>query len=150
MIISSIQLHIENTDSSSSRCRASDVGSALGLTLLLLGLVDRLAGDPPLLQLRRRYQSCGSAHRVQSRLPPVMIVLANDLGVFRDQIKIHLGNPISVSEFYLQYVAHLERYARLGTGYKLIIQRIIIELCAHENLRLGKKGKDHRNEPDEH
>jgi len=41
----------------------------------------------------------------------------------------------------------LERYARLGAGYKLIIQRIIIELGAHEYLRMQKEIE---NVPDEH
>lgn len=36
---------------------------------------------------------------------------------------------------YLQYIADLECNACLGAGYKLVIQRIIIELCTNKNLR---------------
>lgn len=44
---------------------------------------------------------------------------------------IHLANGAPA---YLQYIADLECNACLGAGYKLIIQRIIIELCTNKNL----------------
>lgn len=45
---------------------------------------------------------------------------------------------------YLQYIADLECNARLGAGYKLIIQRIIIELCTNKNLRTKTMKEEER------
>jgi len=56
---------------------------------------------------------------------------------------------VKLHRTYLQYVAHLERYARLGAGYKLIIQRIIIELGAHEYLRVQGRYKINQMSPNQ-
>lgn len=62
-----------------------------------------------------------------------MIVLANDLRVVKSLVKTM--DRYELYAAYLQYIADLECNACLGAGYKLVIQRIIIELCTNKNLR---------------
>lgn len=45
---------------------------------------------------------------------------------------------------YLQYIADLECNACLGAGYKLIVQRIIIELCTNKNLHTKEEKRIER------
>lgn len=82
-------------------------------TLFLFVFLRSHAGDSPLLQFLRRYETRGTGRVVLPRLPPVMIVLA----------------------YYLQYVAGLEGDTGLCAWYKLVLERIVVELGANEYLR---------------
>lgn len=50
----------------------------------------------------------------------------------------------SANGAYLQYIADLECNACLGAGYKLIVQRIIIELCTNKNLHTKEEKRTER------
>lgn len=50
----------------------------------------------------------------------------------------------SANGAYLQYIADLECNACLGAGYKLIVQRIIIELCTNKNLHTKEEKRIER------
>lgn len=87
------------------------------VTLFLLVLLHRHAGDAPLLKLGRGYKTRGTSRVVLSRLPPVMVVLADDL----------------------QDIAGLEGDPGLRARYQLVLQWIIVELCTNENLSVQRK-----------
>lgn len=82
-------------------------------TLLLLVLLHRQTSDPPLLQLGRRYEAGRASGLIPSRLPPMVIIFTN----------------------YLQNIPDPKRNASLCTGYKFVFQRIVVKLCADENLQ---------------
>jgi len=88
-----------------------------GVTLFLLVLLHRHAGDAPFLKLGRGYETRGASRVVLPRLPPVMIVLADDL----------------------QNVAGLEGDPGLRAWYQLVLQWIVVELRTNENLSVQRK-----------
>lgn len=86
------------------------------VTLFLLVLFHCHVSDTSFLKFRRRYQPRGTGRVVLLRLPPIMIVLADDL----------------------QDVAGFERDSGLGARYQLVLQRIIVKLCSNEYLSVQK------------
>lgn len=84
----------------------------LSFTLFLFVLLHRHVGDTPFLEFRRRYQARGTRRVVLLRLPPIVIILADNL----------------------QDVASLERDPGLRARDQLVLQRIVIELRSNENL----------------
>lgn len=87
------------------------------VTLFLLVLFHCHVRDTSFLKFRRRDQPRGSGRVVLLRLPPVMIVLADDL----------------------QDVAGLERDSSLRARYQLVLQRIVVELRSNEYLLAQKR-----------
>lgn len=86
------------------------------VTLFLLVLFHCHVSDTSFLKFRRRYQPRGTGRVILLRLPPIMIVLADDL----------------------QDVAGFERDPGLSARYQLVLQRIIIKLCSNEYLSVQK------------
>lgn len=86
------------------------------VTLFLLVLFHCHVSDTSFLKFRRRDQSRGTGRVILLRLPPIMIVLADDL----------------------QYIAGFKRDSSLCARYQLIFQRIIVELCSNEYLSVQK------------
>lgn len=86
------------------------------VTLFLLVLFHCHVSDTSFLKFRRRNQSRGTGRVILLRLPPIMIVLADDL----------------------QYIAGFKRDSSLCARYQLIFQRIIVELCSNEYLSVQK------------
>ena len=86
-------------------------------TQLLSSETDR-HNFPPYLELRARYQPCSPRDRHLPSLPPVVVVLADDL----------------------QDVAGVEGYPGLGAGDEVVIQRVVLELGPHEDVAGGRGG----------
>lgn len=84
------------------------------VTLFLLVLLHRHAGDTPFLKLGRGDETRGASRVILPRLPPMMIVLADDL----------------------QNVAGLEGDPSLRARYQFVLQWIVVELRSNENLSI--------------
>ena len=89
------------------------------VTLFLLVLLHRHASNAPFLKFGRWDKTRGTSRVILPRLPPMMIILADDL----------------------QNVTGSKSDSSLCAGYQFIFQWIVVELRSNENLLVHQRSR---------